>query len=139
MPDHHLSLDIELKAFCKHCKLEKVVTTLRELLIAFSTLTLGIAGSHSSKAVALRSKLCLNDLPSQQLQQFILLYKYILWMVLHHPGMMIPRKNSNEQGFPMVSKWCRILSIHSMHKMLTQKGNKLGIRLRNLPHDDSTD
>ena len=37
--------------------------------------------------------------------------------ISHHPRnprMMTPPANTNKQWFPMVSKWCRILSIHSI-------------------------
>ena len=56
----------------------------------------------------------------------------ILWMVaksiLHHlrnPGMIrFPNANTNNQWFPMVAKWCRISSTHSISE----------IQLRTLSH-----
>ena len=43
----------------------------------------------------------------------------ILWMdeILHqlrHPGMFFPLQTPANNGFPIVSKWCRISSIHSI-------------------------
>ena len=46
----------------------------------------------------------------------VYIYIHILWIddilyYLRNPGMMI---NTNKQWFPLLSKWCRILFIHSM-------------------------